>query len=72
MTNKIQDHIDSNEITNKKPRNQIELAKIVGIKREYINRIINRKITPSVTLGMRIARALKTPVEELFFLDSND
>jgi transcriptional regulator with XRE-family HTH domain len=34
---------------------QTKLAKKVGIKREYINRIINSKVTPTVPLGMRIA-----------------
>lgn len=46
---------------------QVELAKRVGIKREYLNRIINRKITPSVVLGMRIAKVLDKKVEGIFF-----
>ncbi len=46
---------------------QAELARKVGVKREYINRIINRKITPTIPLGMRIARALGMKVEDVFF-----
>ncbi len=46
---------------------QAELARRVGVKREYINRIINRKIVPTIPLGMRIARALGKKVEEIFF-----
>ncbi len=49
---------------------QGDLAKKVGIRREYINRIINRKINPTVPLGIRIARALKVPVEDLFTIDN--
>ncbi len=55
-----------NEIIRKKNMTQGHLALKVGVKREYLNRIINRKITPSVSLGIRIAKALKVPVEELF------
>lgn len=47
---------------------QANLASMVGIKREYINRIINRKVTPTVPLGMRIAKALEVPMEELFVI----
>ena len=45
---------------------QANLAEMVGVKREYMNRIINRKVTPTVPLGMRIAKALDLPMEELF------
>ncbi len=45
---------------------QAELARRVGVKREYMNRIINRKITPTVPLGMRIAKALDMKVEDVF------
>jgi putative transcriptional regulator len=47
---------------------QASLANMVGVKREYINRIINRKVTPTVPLGMRIAKALDVPMEELFIV----
>lgn len=48
---------------------QSELARKVGVKREYINRIINRKITPGIPLGLRIAKALDLQVEDIFFDD---
>ena len=51
-----------------KGMNQGDLANMVGVRREYINRIINRKIIPSVYLGMRIADALEVPMEKLFVL----
>lgn len=46
---------------------QAELARRVGVKREYMNRIINRKITPTVPLGLKIAKALGMRVEDVFF-----
>ena len=49
---------------------QAELARRVGVKREYMNRIINRRIVPTIPLGMRIARALGKPVEDIFSDDS--
>jgi putative transcriptional regulator len=55
-------------IISQKRLSQGDLAEMVGVRREYINRIINRKITPSVDLGMRIAGALEVPVERLFIL----
>jgi putative transcriptional regulator len=48
---------------------QADLAKMVGVKREYMNRIINRRITPTVPLGMRIAHALDLPMEDLFLIE---
>jgi putative transcriptional regulator len=47
---------------------QAELARRVGVKREYMNVIINRKITPTIPLGMRIARALGKTCEEVWVL----
>ena len=50
---------------------QAELARKVGVKREYINRIINRKITPTIPLGLRIAKALEMKMEDIFFDEGN-
>jgi putative transcriptional regulator len=46
---------------------QAELGRKIGVKRSYINRIINRKITPTVPLALRIAKALGSTVEEVFY-----
>ncbi len=62
MENNIYQVITARNLT------QAELARKVGVKREYINRIINRKVTPTIPLGMRIANALDVSVEELFVL----
>ena len=50
-------------------RTQKEIAKEVGIQREYLNRIIKGKIKPSVSLAIRIARALGVAVEDIFILE---
>ncbi len=50
---------------------QAELARRVGVKREYMNRIINKKIVPTIPLGLRIARALGKKMEDLFFDEAN-
>jgi putative transcriptional regulator len=66
--------MDNNISRTIKKRNmtQADLAIRVGVKREYINRIINRKVTPTVPLGMRIAKALKVPMEDLFIIENVD
>ncbi len=63
MKNKIGRIIREKNITHD------DLAKVIGVNREYINLIINRKITPTVILGARIADALGVPMEELFIFD---
>jgi DNA-binding XRE family transcriptional regulator len=62
MDNRISQVIHQKEMT------QGELARKVGVKREYINRIIHSKVTPTVPLGMRIANALEMSIEDLFVL----
>jgi putative transcriptional regulator len=57
-------------VIREKNMTQAALAEMVGVKREYMNRIINSKITPTVPLGMRIAKALDMSVEDLFVIDS--
>ncbi len=55
-------------VIQQKSMSQGELAEIVGVRREYLNLIIHRKIIPAVDLGMRIAGALDVSVEMLFVL----
>ncbi len=57
------------QVISQKKMTQTKLADLVGVKREYINRIIHNKITPTVPLGIRIANALDMPLVELFILD---
>ena len=56
-------------VIRRKNMTQADLAQLVGVKREYMNRIINRKVTPTVPLGMRIANALEVQMEEIFVLE---
>ena len=49
---------------------QDELAEIVGVRRETLWRLEKGLYNPSLKLGMDLAKALQTTVEELFeFLD---
>lgn len=47
---------------------QAELALRVSVSRKTINTIENGVFIPSTLLALVLARALKTTVEELFFL----
>ena len=47
---------------------QEELAKACGVSRQTINAIENNKYDPTLGLAMRLARLLKTPVEDIFHL----
>ncbi|MBQ7433393.1 MAG: helix-turn-helix transcriptional regulator [Lachnospiraceae bacterium] len=48
---------------------QEDLAKQVGATRQTIIAIENNKYNPSLELAMRLAKALGTSVEHLFFLE---
>lgn len=47
---------------------QEELAERVGVRRETIIFLEQGKYNPSIRLALNIARELKTPIDELFFL----
>jgi DNA-binding XRE family transcriptional regulator len=49
-------------------KRQVWLAGQVGVKREYINRIINGRIMPTIPLALQIAWALGVKVEDIFYL----
>ena len=51
---------------------QEELAKKVGVRRETIVFLEKGRYNPSLKLAYKIARALRTTIEELFILDEND
>ena len=46
-----------------------ELADLVGVHYQTIGYIERREYSPSLVLALRIAEELKTPVEELFWLE---
>ena len=51
---------------------QEALAKACGVSRQTINAIENNKYGPTLALGMKLARLLETPVEELFTLEGRE
>jgi putative transcriptional regulator len=48
---------------------QQDLAERIGVSRKTINTIENGVFVPSTVLALKLARAFKTTVEELFELD---
>lgn len=70
MENNIQNYLDKNKIANRNPSHQGALTEMVGLRREYMNRIINNKLTPSVELGLKIKNALGVEkIEDVFLLE---
>jgi len=47
---------------------QAELADLVGVSRKTINTVENGVFVPSTLLALKLAAALKTKVEALFYL----
>jgi len=50
---------------------QAELAEMVGVTRKTVNTIENQVFVPSTILALKLARALKMPVEDLFAISSD-
>ena len=50
---------------------QIELAALVGARRETIVHLENGRYNPSLKLAMDIAKVFQTTVEELFFFSED-
>jgi putative transcriptional regulator len=48
---------------------QAELAERVGVSRKTINTVENGVFIPSTLLALKLAKALKCKVEDLFYLD---
>jgi putative transcriptional regulator len=48
---------------------QAELAEKVRVTRKTVNTVENGVFTPSATLAIKLANALKVPVEELFWIE---
>ena len=53
----------------RKARGLRQEAKLLGVTRQTINAIENDKYDPTLALGMKLARLLEVPVEELFTLE---
>ena len=50
---------------------QAELAERVGVSRKTINTVENNVFIPSTILALRLAGALDTGVEQLFWLEED-
>lgn len=46
---------------------QAEFASLVGVRRETIGNLENRKYNPSLKLAMDITRVFNRPVEDIFY-----
>lgn len=51
---------------------QADLAEAVSVTRKTINTVENGIFVPSTLLALKLAHALQTPVDELFFLAGAD
>jgi putative transcriptional regulator len=56
------------ELRSKHGLSQAELAAKVEVSRKTINTVENGVFVPSTTLALRLAKALRTTVEHLFYL----
>ncbi len=66
MENKIKIERAINNLT------QEELANRVSVTRQTINAIELKKFVPSTVLALKICRVFNKPVNEVFFLESED
>ena len=60
-----------NTLRVERARNQLtqeELAELVGVTRKTINTVENGRFIPSTMLALKLARALHSTVETLFYL----
>ncbi len=51
---------------------QEQLADLVGVTRKTINTVETGRFVPSTVLALRLARVLRTRVEDLFYLDGEE
>lgn len=58
------------EKRSKKRLTQEELAKMANISRPHLAEIENGNAIPSILVAQRIAKALKSKVDNIFFADS--
>lgn len=51
---------------------QTKLGKIIGVTRQTIGLIEKGDYQPSITLGLKLAKEFKLPLEEIFWLEERD
>lgn len=54
-------------LENKLNLSDTELAKIIGIARPHLTNIKNQKTIPTLTIAFKIAFALDTPINQVFY-----
>lgn len=52
--------------------NQTEMGKLVGVSRQTISQIERGDYSPSVTLALKIAKALDAKVEDIFSYEEDE
>ena len=60
------------EIRTARGLTQTDLAALVGVSRKTINTVENSVFVPSTILALALAKTLRTTVEQLFFLISDE
>ncbi len=65
-------HNQLREVRMSRNLTQEELARAVGVTRQSIIAIEKGKYVPSVRLALELARALQTPLENIFSLAEHD
>jgi putative transcriptional regulator len=63
LTNRLREERARRNLT------QADLAELVDVSRKTINTVENGVFIPSTVLALRLAKALKTSVEELFQIE---
>lgn len=56
------------EIREKSGYSLVQLSRLCGVSKTHINDIENLKTTPTIELALKIAKALKVDVNEIFQL----
>ena len=51
---------------------QENLAELLGISRQTINAIENKKYNPSLELALKMGKMFNKPIEKIFFLTGRD
>jgi putative transcriptional regulator len=50
---------------------QISMARLLGLRQEQYNSYERQRYQPSLEVALQIAKKLKRPVEEIFWIDND-
>lgn len=50
---------------------QIDMARLLGLRQEQYNSYERQRYQPSLEVALQIAKKLKRPVEEIFWIDDD-